>query len=269
MTTMDLLKRNLAPILPEAWKQIDEEARRVLKLNLAGRKLVDFSGPHGWRFAAVSTGALDPLSDEPMLGVSAGLRRVQPIVELRAPFRLSIPDLDAVARGKSPDLSAVVKAAEKIARVEDSAVFNGFKSGRIGGIIESSPHAPIQVTSTATWPQANAQAKEVLRTVGVGGPFALALGPKAYDELSAGSEDGYPLLKRIEKTLIDVPIVWAPTISGAVLMSTRGGDFELTVGQDFSIGFAYVEKQELELYLAESFTFRVTEPAAAIALRRA
>ena len=35
---MDLLKRTLAPILPEAWKAIDEEARRVLKLNLAGRK---------------------------------------------------------------------------------------------------------------------------------------------------------------------------------------------------------------------------------------
>ncbi len=267
MSAMDLLKRNLAPILPDAWKQIDDEARRVLKLNLAGRKLVDFDGPHGWEFAAVSTGVLDPIAEEPMQGVSAGIRRVQPIVELRTPFRLSIPDLDAVARGKSPDLSSVVKAAEKIARVEDSAIFNGFKAGRISGIIDSSPHPPVHVTSTSTWPQAIAQAKEVLRTVGVGGPFALALGPKAYDELSSGSEDGYPLLKRIEK-LVDGPIVWAPTISGAVLLSTRGGDFELTVGQDFSIGFTYVEKQELELYLAESFTFRVIEPAAAIALRR-
>ena len=97
---MDLLKRNLAPILPEAWKQIDDEARRVLKLNLAGRKLVDFNGPHGWAFAAVSTGALDPLTEEPMAGVSAGVRRVQPIVELRTPFGFPFLDLDAVARGE-------------------------------------------------------------------------------------------------------------------------------------------------------------------------
>ena len=45
---MDLLKRQLAPISDAAWEQIDTEARRVLKLNLAGRRVVDFSGPHGW-----------------------------------------------------------------------------------------------------------------------------------------------------------------------------------------------------------------------------
>ena len=44
---MDLLKRSHAPITPEAWKQIDAEAKRVLQINLAGRKLVDFDGPTG------------------------------------------------------------------------------------------------------------------------------------------------------------------------------------------------------------------------------
>src|SRR5438045_2139861 len=58
---MDLLKRELAPITSEAWQQIDEEARRVLKLHLAGRKLVDFSGPHGWQLGAVNTGRLKPV----------------------------------------------------------------------------------------------------------------------------------------------------------------------------------------------------------------
>lgn len=267
---MDLLKRNHAPILPEAWKAIDEEATRVLTLNLAGRKLVDFQGPHGWRFAAVNTGRLSMLEQSPGgLDVSAGVRIVQPVVELRTPIKLDQMELDSVARGVTdPDLSEVVRAAERIARAEDSAIFNGFEAGHVRGIVEASPHAPIKVGAEEDWPRAIGAAKEVLRSTGIGGPYALALGPKAYDELTAGSEDGYPLRKRIERTLIDGPIVWAPALEGAVLLSTRGGDFELTVGQDLSIGYAYHDRHSVELYLTESFTFRVLEPGAAIALAR-
>jgi len=52
---LDLLKRELAPILPPAFAAVDAEAARVLKLNLAGRRIVDFRGPHGWELAAVNT----------------------------------------------------------------------------------------------------------------------------------------------------------------------------------------------------------------------
>lgn len=266
---MDLLKRELAPILPEAWKFIDDEARRVLRLNLAGRKVVDFAGPHGWTFAAVNTGRLRNLEVEPAPGVAAGLRSVQPMLELRTPIRLPILELDVVARGaEDPDLSEVVKAAEAMARAEDGAIFNGYQPAGIAGIVPSSPHAPLRIAEPTDWPAVIVRAKEVLRSAGVGGPYALVLGPSAYDELSAGSEDGYPLSKRIERHLIEGPLVWAPAVSGAILISMRGGDYELTVGQDLSIGYAYHEKQTVELYLASSFTFRVLEPAAAIHLRR-
>jgi uncharacterized linocin/CFP29 family protein len=77
---MNLLKRSLAPILPEAWAAIDEQAAQVLRLNLAGRKLVDFDGPHGWTFAAVNTGRLR-LFEEPLAGgVRAGVREVAPLL---------------------------------------------------------------------------------------------------------------------------------------------------------------------------------------------
>jgi uncharacterized linocin/CFP29 family protein len=266
---MDLLKRELAPILPEAWKLIDEEARRVLRLNLAGRKVVDFAGPHGWTLAAVNTGRMKLLSNQPVDEVSIGVRTVQPLVELRAPIRLDTMDLDSVARGATdPDLSAVVRTAERVARTEDLAIFYGYPDAGITGIIPSSPHAPIDVAGAVAWPLAVVRAKEVLRAAGVGGPHALVLGPKAFDELSAGTEDGYPIRKRIERQLIDGPLIWAPALDGALLLSTRGGDFELTVGQDLSIGYAYHEKHSVELYLTESFAFRVLEPAAAIVLRR-
>ena len=64
-------------------------------------------------------------------------------------------------------------------------------------------------------------------------------------------------------------VLEGPAIEGAVLMSTRGGDYRLTVGQDFSIGFADRDKHEVELYLCASFTFRVIEPAAAVHVVRA
>ncbi|UQA61113.1 family 1 encapsulin nanocompartment shell protein [Polyangium aurulentum] len=265
----DLLKRELAPILPEAWEAIDAEARRVLELNLTARKLVDFRGPFGWEYASVSTGRLRMLSQQPVPDVSVGVRAVQPLVELRTPILLDSMELDTVARGADDaDLSPVLAAAEKIARAEDGAIFNGYGEGNIAGIIPSSPHPPVRVPAVQAWPLAVVTAKEILRAAGISGPYALALGRREYDELAAGTEDGYPILKRIERQLVDGPVVWAPAIEGAVLMSVRGGDFELTVGQDLSIGYAYHERQKIELYLTESFTFRVLEPAAAVALRR-
>jgi uncharacterized linocin/CFP29 family protein len=267
---MDLLKREFAPILPDAWKAIDDEATRVLKLHLAGRKVVDFSGPHGWKHAAVNTGRLRLLAEHPAEGVSVGIRLVQPLVELRTPIRLDIMDLDSVARGAhDPDLRAVVVAAEKVARTEDAAIFNGYKHAGVTGILEVSPHPPITIADPSGWPAAVVAAKEILRTAGVGGPYALALGRKEYDEISAANEDGYPVRKHLERQIVDGPIVWAPAIKGAVLLSVRGNDYELTVGQDLSIGYAFHERHTVELYLTESFTFRVLEPAAAIALHRA
>ena len=81
---MDLLKRELAPILPPAFAAIDGEAARVLKLNLAGRRIVDFRGPHGWELAAVNTGRMAKLSEELDPEVHVGIRQAQPLVELRA-----------------------------------------------------------------------------------------------------------------------------------------------------------------------------------------
>jgi uncharacterized linocin/CFP29 family protein len=49
-------------------------------------------------------------------------------------------------------------------------------------------------------------------------------------------------------------------------MSTRGGDFELDIGQDFSIGYLSHSAKTVELYLQETFTFRVLTTEAAVAL---
>jgi uncharacterized linocin/CFP29 family protein len=267
---MDLLKRKNAPLTDEAWEQVDDEARRVLKLNLAGRKVVDFSGPHGWNLGAVNTGRLLPIGKGPVAGVSHAVRAVQPLVEVRAPFTMKILELDYAARGADDlDLDPVIDVAERVARAEDTAIFHGFEDAHVTGIIEASPHKPIEVNAILEWPRAVVAALEALRAAGMNGPYALALGLQAYDELDADSEDGYPLRRRLEESLPDVALVWAPALKGgALLLSRRGGDYELTVGQDLSVGYAAHDRTDVELFLTESFTFRVLEEKAAIFLRR-
>lgn len=265
---MDLLKRKLAPILPAAWTLIDEEAKRVLKLHLAGRKIVDFSGPFGWEHAAVNTGHLDIIPERQDPDVSIGIRRVQPLVEVRVPITLAIMELDQVARGaEDPDLSSVVRAAEKIAVAEDRAIFHGYERGGIQGIVPSSPHAPLELPADLReLPRTILAAKDVLRRAGVSGPYVLVVGSVLYDRVFSATDEGRPIARRIEQLLDDKPIVRAEAIDGGVLLSLRGGDYELTVGQDLSIGYAHHTRDEVELYLTESFTFRVLEPSAAVSL---
>jgi uncharacterized linocin/CFP29 family protein len=267
---MDLLKRKHAPLTDEAWEQVDGEASRVLKLYLAGRKVVDFSGPHGWRFGAVNTGRIEPIAKAPITGASYALRSVQPLVEVRAPFTMKIAELDDASRGADDlDLDPVIAVAERVARAEDTAIFHGFDGGRITGMVDASPHEPVAVSATLDWPRAVVSGLETLRAAGMNGPYALALGLQGYDELDADSEDGYPLRRRIQESHPDVSLVWAPALQGgAVLLSTRGGDYELTVGQDLSIGYTAHDRTNVELYITETFTFRVLEEKAAVFLRR-
>jgi len=267
---MDLLKRELAPITSEAWEQIDDEARRVLKLHLAGRRLVDFSGPHGWQLGAVNTGRLKQIEPTTPEAVGHAIRDVMPLVELRSNLKLPLLELDYAARGAVDlDLDPVIAAAERIARAEDSAIFRGFQPGSISGIIAASPHEPVPVTTPSGWPRAVSRAKEALRLAGVNGPYALAAGPMAYAELTSEGDDGYPLRKRLEESIAEGSLVWAPALEeGAVLLSTRGGDYELTVGQDLSVGYAGHGHDHVELFITESFTFRVLENKAAVLLRR-
>ena len=266
----DLLKRDRAPITPDALAAVDAEAARVLKLNLAGRRIVDFHGPHGWQLAAVNTGRLDLLAAGSDPEVQIGIRRVQQLIEVRVPIRLSLSELDSVPRGApDPDLDAVVVAAEKAAHAEDAAIFNGFAPAHIEGIIPASPHAahklPVDVREL---PGTILAARETLREAGISGPYALVLAAPIYAQLLAAAEDGYPLAKRITQQVIDGPLVRALAIDGGVLMSVRGGDYELHVGQDLSVGYLAHDRQTVELYLTESFTFRVLEPAAAVPLSR-
>ena len=87
------------------------------------------------------------------------------------------------------------------------------------------------------YPEAVAQALSQLRLVGVNGPYSVLLGADAYTALAETSDHGYPVLEHV-KRLINGDIIWAPAITGAFVLTTRGGDFDLHIGQDISIGYS-------------------------------
>lgn len=263
----DLLRRNLAPLTDAAWEQIDEEARRVLRTGLSGRALVDFSGPHGWTLGAVNTGRLNIDVREPIEGVKWAQRVVLPLIEVRTPFRLKQLELDYADRGADDiELGPLREAAQKTAAFEDGLIYNGFQSADIHGVTDASPHEAIPLgIDVDDVPMTVAMALETLRVAGIDGPYGLVLSSDRYHTLRQTTKTGYPLYRVVRK-MIGGPIHWSPAVDGGILLSLRGGDFELTVGQDLSIGYACHDMEDVELYFTESLAFRVLEPGAAVTL---
>jgi uncharacterized linocin/CFP29 family protein len=265
---MNHLLRSLAPISDSNWDLLDTEARERLVPALAARRLADFAGPHGWSYSATNLGRIRPIAAAPCEGVSAVGRSVLPLVELRASFEISLSELRDADRGASDaDLEPLDKAAHQIAVAENRAVFHGWEEASIGGIAEVSPHELIQLGDAPDrYPRPVAGAVERLLHNGISGPYALALGGEQYQRVVETAEHGgYPLLEHLRK-ILEGPVVWAPGVKGAVVLSLRGGDFLFESGQDFSIGYESHDREVVRLYLEESFSFHVATPEAAVAL---
>jgi uncharacterized linocin/CFP29 family protein len=195
-------------------------------------------------------------------------RRVLPLVELRAGFSVPIGELQDADRGAADvDLAELDRAAHRIALAENVAVFHGFEEAGIAGLTDASPHDPMKLSDGPdAYPRQVACAVEQLLSSGVSGPYALALGSAQYRRVVETAEHGgYPLLEHLRK-ILEGPIVWAPGVDGAIVLSTRGGDFLFDCGQDLSVGYERTDEHAVHLYLEESFSFQVATPEAAIAL---
>src|ERR1700761_1689430 len=263
---MNNLHRELAPISDAAWEQIEEETTRTLKRYLAGRPVVDVPTPTGIASYVVATGHVLPI-DAPAEGILARQREVKALVELRVPFDLTREAMDDVARGSNDsDWQPAKEAAKKIAFAEDQAIFYGYSAANIQGIREATSNPTMTLPANVRdYPDAIAQALSQLRLVGVNGPYSVLLGAKAYTELAETRDYGYPILEHV-KRIVDGNIIWAPAIDGAFVLTTRGGDFELNLGQDISIGYLSHTDTVVRLYLQETFTFRVLTSEASVVL---
>jgi uncharacterized linocin/CFP29 family protein len=266
---MNHLLRSKAPISDAGWRLLDEEARQRLSAALGARKLVEFSGPHGWDYSATNLGRTHLLGSPLREGVSGRQRVVLPLVELRADFAVSRDELRDADRGaEDADLATLDKAAHEIAVAENVAVCHGWNDA-LTGIASASPHEQVNLGDRAEqYPGEVAGAVEKLLCSGITGPYGLALGREQYRRVVETAEHGgYPLLDHLHKILESGPVVWTPGVDGAIVISLRGGDFLFESGQDLSLGYDSHDADVVRLYLEESFTFRVATPEAAVALR--
>ena len=184
------------------------------------------------------------------------------------PFTLSREQIDDVERGaQDADWQPVKDAAKKIAFAEDRAVFEGYAAAASPGSARQSPTTRSRCRRTRElMPEAITQAVSELRLAGVDGPYSVLLAADEYTKVSETTEHGYPIREHI-KRLIDGDIIWAPAIDGAFVLTTRGGDFELQIGQDLVDRLPRPRRDSVQLYFQESLTFLVYTAEASVALQ--
>jgi len=259
---MNILKKTIAPITDQAWKEINEQAGKIFKLYLSGRQFLDIDGPNGMDMGAVSTGHLIMPENQKKEGVNYGIREVMPLIEIRKPFELDIMEIDNINRGApDADLGPLEEAAKEIALFEEKVIYEGFNEAKITGLVNSAPgEASLLPDDPAEFLAAISEQQRKLMKEGVEGPYSLILSEDKMKVLNSIAK-GYPVEKQLRK-MIKGKIITHFASDKSYLLSERGGDYELVLGQDMSIGYDTHDTEKVKLYFTESLTFRVMTPEA-------
>ena len=225
-------------------------------------------GPHGWGYSATNLGRTTPINATPEAGLLAPPAQGPAAGRVARGVRRRRRELLDVDRGATDlDLSGLDEAAARIALAENIAVFHGWGDAGIVGIAGASPYPAISLGEDYShYPGHVAKAVETLLEAGISGPYGLALGPDGYTGVVETTEHGGLVVFDHLRQILWGPIVWAPGVVGAVVVSLRGGDFVFESGEDLSIGYDHHDGESVYLYLEESFSFRVASPDAAVAL---
>ncbi|MGD9474560.1 MAG: family 1 encapsulin nanocompartment shell protein [Eubacteriaceae bacterium] len=253
-----MLKREMAPLTQLAWSEIDGRAEEVLKSRLTARKAVKVEGPKGLDFTSISEGRLNLTKDTDDF-IKTGVFSVKPLTEVRVSFSLNRWEMDNLTRGaKDIDLSNLEEAVKKIAEFEEKAVYHGYDPGSIVGLDGAVANEKIPFgKKDSEIMEAISKGIIVLKEKFEAEPFVLIVGQEAYNRLNKGSQ-GYPLIKRIE-SLIGGKILLSTILEGAFLIPYDNSNIELTIGQDFAIGFESYDDESINLFITESFTFRILD----------
>jgi uncharacterized linocin/CFP29 family protein len=75
----------------------------------------------------------------------------------------------------------------------------------------------------------------------------------------------YPAAKQLG--IVIEKVYNSPAIEGAVLFSTRGGDFLITVGGDFTAGYRSHDDTAVHLFWVETLAAQVLTPEAVCLIR--
>ncbi|MEQ3307645.1 family 1 encapsulin nanocompartment shell protein [Fusobacterium varium] len=251
---MDFLKRELAPITANGWKEIEERAAAVLSKELSARKFIRVTGPLGRDVTSVTTGRMDVKTKD---DIKYGVYKVQPLIESRICFPLSRWELDNIERGaKDVDYTSLDDGVRKAAKFEEEAI----EDGQVDGIYKSSSYEALDFGKTAD---------ETLKAIFDGvlkldaafakKPYVLVVSNEKWYYLNTVVKE-YSLPEKLEK-ILGQKIIVSKSIDGAILLPYDDENIELIIGEDFALGYQNHNESVVELFVTESFTFRVLDPA--------
>lgn len=265
---MNILKKAIAPITDAGWAEIKDRTKKIFELYLTARNFVDIDGPNGLQQGGISTGRLLLPENHSDKGINYGIREILPMIEVRCPFELDLWELDNIERGaRDVDLEPLEKAAREICLFEEKAIYQGFEPAGIKGLRGAAEKEQVNLPQST-----NEFLKEIgnqvlgLKRKAVEGPYSLVITEEEWVNLINLSQ-GYPVQLQL-KEILGGPALINHTNHHSFLVSNRGGDYELVLGQDISIGYDGHNSKNIKLYFTSSFTFRVLSPEAVIVFNK-
>ena len=253
---MDILKRDLAPISTKAWAEIDKRAKEILMHYLSARKFARIDGPNGLEHSAVTEGRINVHHDELL---NYGVFNVKPLIEPRVSFKMNRWELDNIERGaKDINMDSLDEAVKRIALFEEKAVYSGLEEAGIEGLEKSSAHEVITLGDTESEILANvSKGIMILESFIAPKPYSLVVGEQLWYKLNSIGRE-ISLVSRIEE-LTGGKVIVSRSIEGAILLPFDNENIELSIGEDFSVGYQEHTETEIKLFITETFTFRVLD----------
>lgn len=255
---MDFLKKELAPITANGWKEIEERAKAVLINELSARKFIRVTGPVGRDVTSVTTGRMDVKIKDDM---KYGIYKTQPLLETRVSFPLSRWELDNIERGaKDVDYSSLDEGVRKAAKFEEDVIFSGLADAQIEGLLNSSSYEVADFGKTAD-ETLKAIFDAVIKLDNAFGkkPYTLVVSNEKWLYLNTIVKE-YSLPAKLKK-ILGHKIIVSKSIDGALLLPFDDENIELILGEDFALGYQHHNENIVELFITESFTFRVLDPS--------
>ena len=267
---MEWLRRSAAPLSQKVWKEVDDIAGSMFKQTVVARRIVDFDGPRGWQHVAAQLGTFKPAQVPQHSGkVRFLVPDVMLLNELRAEFAIPWADIDIFERvGPALETKSIEEAAREMAIAEDALVLYGTSTNP--GILSARDIPRVALSDWLRPGRVVADflaAVEKLDTMGIKGPYEAILSPHHYYSYlrQAGEGGFYPAAKQLG--IVMAKVYNSPVIEGAVLFSTRGGDFMITVGGDFTVGYRSHDETAVHLFCVETIAAQLVNPEAVCIIR--
>ncbi len=255
---MDLLKQGMAPIPTEGWEEINDRAREVIVSQLTARSVLNVEGPKGLSANSITQGRLNPLVKAEKGEVRASLYDVVPLMETRVSFELSRWELDNILRGeKDAELDNLEAAAEKLALFEEDTIYNGNKAAGIKGLDEVAGTRIKLGTDPNDIMKAVSEAVCALKDAYTEKPYDMIVSDEVLKRLNQMYQGG--LLRKNVEAVTGGAIIRSKAVKGGFLVPRDHEDLELTIGQDYSVGYEAHDTKNVQLFVMNSFTFRVLD----------